>query len=403
MHQIKGTTKVPFCRGGICHPEVCKGEYNMFISKNIIEYIKSQKWGEGNNTNRGLMGLTINQKGVNETLKEKTNDIGRDNISIFYNNGKLFRVFNLNQSKISNENIKKYCTFEAIIKIINADNNGIKLAIQKAEIIENHIKNKSNYSTIKKEILEFVRLLIIRGGNIYWLEGLAESAKSDQDIIREFNKWKNDNTYLQAIQTWATIFDYLIKYYNMKITTKDFNDFTDIDEFIDLIKQTNSSSKIEEKILNRKKEGFAVLNLLNEKNILNLPDIPLDILNYIDNLYNNVLNEKLKNNVLHGRSVLEKEAIITCPCIIAKTEYDVYPEMDLEGKILVTTMTTPYIIPYAMKAQGIVTDNGGTLCHAAIIARENNIPCIVGTGIATEVLKTGDVIEMDLKEGTIKF
>ncbi len=66
-------------------------------------------------------------------------------------------------------------------------------------------------------------------------------------------------------------------------------------------------------------------------------------------------------------------------------------------------MATPYIIPYAIKAQGIVTDNGGVLCHAAIVARENNIPCIVGTGIATEVLKTGDIIEMDMKDGIIEI
>jgi phosphohistidine swiveling domain-containing protein len=375
----------------------------MNISKDIIEYIKLQKWGEGNNTNRGLMGLTINQKGVNEILKGKTNDVGRDNISIFYNNGKLFRVFNLNQFKISNENIKKYCRYESIMKIIKADNNGIKRAIQKAGVIKNYINNKSSYLLIKKEILEFVRFLIIRGGNIYWLEGLAEALKCYNNIIKEFNIWKNDNTYLQATQAWVAIFDYLISYYNLKITPKDFNDFTDIDEFIALIDGKTTDIEIEEKILKRKKEGFAVLNLLDEKYIINLSDTPLEIKNHIENLHRNILNERLDGNIIRGRSVLEKELKIACPCIIAKTEYDVYPEMDLEGKILITTMTTPYIIPYAMKAQGIVTDNGGTLCHAAIIARENNIPCIVGTGIATEVLKTGDIIEMDLKEGTIKF
>ena len=43
---------------------------------------------------------------------------------------------------------------------------------------------------------------------------------------------------------------------------------------------------------------------------------------------------------------------------------------------------------------GIVTDHGGLSCHAAIIAREYGIPCIVGTGNATEKIKDGDIIEM---------
>jgi phosphohistidine swiveling domain-containing protein len=47
---------------------------------------------------------------------------------------------------------------------------------------------------------------------------------------------------------------------------------------------------------------------------------------------------------------------------------------------------------------GIVTDHGGMACHAAIIARECNIPCIVGTGNATKAIKTGDEIEINTME-----
>jgi phosphohistidine swiveling domain-containing protein len=44
---------------------------------------------------------------------------------------------------------------------------------------------------------------------------------------------------------------------------------------------------------------------------------------------------------------------------------------------------------------GIITDHGGIACHAAIVARERNIPCIVGTGNATKVLSDGDFIVMN--------
>lgn len=74
-----------------------------------------------------------------------------------------------------------------------------------------------------------------------------------------------------------------------------------------------------------------------------------------------------------------------------------------EKFILVTGMTNPNVIPLIKKAKGIVTDEGGMTCHAAIISREFNIPCIVGTRIATSVLKDGDLIEVDANNGVIKI
>jgi len=47
------------------------------------------------------------------------------------------------------------------------------------------------------------------------------------------------------------------------------------------------------------------------------------------------------------------------------------------------------------KAAAIVTNIGGLTCHAAIISREFGIPCVVGTKIATQVLKDGDLVEVD--------
>ncbi|MBL7159027.1 hypothetical protein ISS85_00920 [Candidatus Microgenomates bacterium] len=73
-----------------------------------------------------------------------------------------------------------------------------------------------------------------------------------------------------------------------------------------------------------------------------------------------------------------------------------------QGEILVTTMTTPDFVPAMQKAAAIVTDEGGILCHAAIISRELNKPCVIGTEIATKVLKTGDVAEVDAEQGIIR-
>ncbi len=73
-----------------------------------------------------------------------------------------------------------------------------------------------------------------------------------------------------------------------------------------------------------------------------------------------------------------------------------------KGDIIVTGMTRPDFTVLIDKAAAIVTDAGGILSHAAIIAREMKKPCIVGTEIATTVLKDGDLIEVDAEKGIVR-
>ena len=70
-----------------------------------------------------------------------------------------------------------------------------------------------------------------------------------------------------------------------------------------------------------------------------------------------------------------------------------------EGEILVTSMTDPAWEPIMKRASAIVTDRGGRTCHSAIISRELGIPCIVGTGNATEVVRSGTDITVSCAEG----
>ncbi|MBD3378977.1 MAG: phosphoenolpyruvate synthase [Candidatus Omnitrophica bacterium] len=70
-----------------------------------------------------------------------------------------------------------------------------------------------------------------------------------------------------------------------------------------------------------------------------------------------------------------------------------------EGSILVTGMTDPDWVPIMKQAAGIVTDQGGRTSHAAIVSRELGIPAVVGTGEATETLKSGKKITISCAEG----
>jgi phosphoenolpyruvate synthase/pyruvate phosphate dikinase len=73
-----------------------------------------------------------------------------------------------------------------------------------------------------------------------------------------------------------------------------------------------------------------------------------------------------------------------------------------KGEILITSMTSPDFVTAMKKAAAIVTNEGGVLCHAAVVSREFDIPCIVGTKLATRVFKTGDMIEVDGELGVVR-
>jgi len=84
----------------------------------------------------------------------------------------------------------------------------------------------------------------------------------------------------------------------------------------------------------------------------------------------------------------------------------VFSQRDLSkvklGDIIVSPMTTADMMPAIRKAAAIVTDEGGLLCHAAIVSRELNKPCLLATKAATKILKDNDLVEVDVYKKIVK-
>ncbi|EHR50962.1 phosphoenolpyruvate synthase [Saccharomonospora marina XMU15] len=72
-----------------------------------------------------------------------------------------------------------------------------------------------------------------------------------------------------------------------------------------------------------------------------------------------------------------------------------------DGEILVAEMTNPDWVPTVRRAGALVTDQGGMTCHAAIVARELGVPCVVGTHSATRDLTDGQLVTVDGAAGTV--
>lgn len=109
--------------------------------------------------------------------------------------------------------------------------------------------------------------------------------------------------------------------------------------------------------------------------------------------------QQLKNFDVKGTIAFKGKASGVARIVLVITELN----RVRHGDILVTHMTSPNFLPAMQRAAAFITDEGGITCHAAIIAREMKKPCIIGTKIATQVLKDGDMVEVDAEKGVVKI
>lgn len=112
-----------------------------------------------------------------------------------------------------------------------------------------------------------------------------------------------------------------------------------------------------------------------------------------------IIDDEAKKDNLKGE--------VACSLSVSGRVCKVFSEKDFkkfkEGDLLVTPMTVPKFIEVIKKSKGIITDEGGITCHASIVAREMQIPCVVGCKNATKVLNDGDFVQIDGSTGVIKI
>jgi len=102
----------------------------------------------------------------------------------------------------------------------------------------------------------------------------------------------------------------------------------------------------------------------------------------------------------------EVSGICACPGQVSGKAYVISKRHPVEkapyGQILIASTANPELALYFQRAIGIVTDHGGKTSHATNIAREYGIPCIVGTGNATQSVPHGSTVELHSDANTEK-
>lgn len=119
--------------------------------------------------------------------------------------------------------------------------------------------------------------------------------------------------------------------------------------------------------------------------------------------WKNYSEEKVDDNVREIRGIVASSGREKIVSGRVKIVLDPNKTQDFkEGSILVTPMTSPEFVFLMKRSKAIITDAGGLTSHASIVSRELKVSCIVGTKIATQVLRDGDLIEIDAYKGIIR-
>jgi phosphoenolpyruvate synthase/pyruvate phosphate dikinase len=175
--------------------------------------------------------------------------------------------------------------------------------------------------------------------------------------------------------------------------------FATVNEIVELIEDPQDNLRDFSDLIDRP-IVFATLN--NSLSIYTGQDA-LEIKNYIKNQIPSDFSLE-KENCIKGTPVY-KGKVIQKVIKILEADYANVGKIigNRKNYVLVTPMTRPEIVSIIKDAAAIITDEGGITCHAAIVARELEKPCIVGTKVATQVLKDGDLIEADAFQGIVRL
>lgn len=202
-------------------------------------------------------------------------------------------------------------------------------------------------------------------------------AESRRTITQDYTE-KVDTVYIEAFQRLAPQF-------------ADLAYVVFPDEAISLIVGEHDSKMIA--LINRRLSGYAYLN----GEMYEQPEIQVALQQAGLRLDNEQINST--NNTLTGTSA--------SPGFVTGRVRKILLKEDLStmqvGEVLVSEMTTPDFVSAMKMAAAIVTDEGGMMSHAAIIARELHKPTVIGTKHATQLLNTGDEVEVDAINGIVRF
>src|SRR3989339_1343438 len=285
--------------------------------------------------------------------------------------------------------------------------------------IQNHIKKYSwlkgslfyNFLTFtKKDYLDRLRLMIQKDSEkeISRINSIRKQKQKDYEaIIRRHHFNSETLSLIEAVRSFiflrthtTEVSDYLF-FIGRSILFKEISNRLDLNlnditmlSSIEIVKNLKCRDDSVNEIIEKREKGFIIIwingkveTLFGDESLLLIRKIKRILTKDTDKLYNKIIGRSASRGKVRGIAK------------VLNTYKDVFKLN--KGEILIASMTTPDYIMAMEKASAFVTDEGGITCHAAILAREFGVPCIVGTKVATQIIKDGDNIEVDADNAVV--
>lgn len=301
-----------------------------------------------------------------------------------------FESFDLRKNRLIYEEIVKGKSSKELAEEFQYVFTGLTTTLNIDETEKRLIREFKFSKTKAQEELNKIHNILSYGSFNRWYKELSARQKEIVDFLQDIIKYRDlrKDVHIKGITIFYRIA--LLKIFNKLEIPEELIQYVSYSE---LLKPISYFEKNREQILSRKK-GYALFISDNGETKGECVDFnkgkkKLD--NYIDKEF----NDGIISGLCASKGLIKGNVrVITSIQSQAKTFK--------EGEILVTGMTRPEYMALAKKSSAIITDEGGVTCHAAIISRELNKPCIVGTNNATRILKTGDYVEVDGNMGIVK-
>ena len=272
------------------------------------------------------------------------------------------------------------------------------------KMLDKGLKATKNILDLPEELLkkdiddtEAVKELIILKSKIYSYGGFLdfttyidqmdlELDKQSTIKLAEFHDYRK-KAFINYFKFIKKLCDKIAKKKRLNPATMDYLIFSEI---IDFLKGNLTKEQVDE-FQKKRKEKYIVIWDKGKRTII-MDNFEEELKKIEKNIEKEIITE------IRGKAI-NKGCIKGKVKIIKQT--DSLKDIPA-GKIIVTQMTNPEMTPILKKCKAIVTDEGGLLCHAAYIAREFGIIAIIGTKIATKILKDGDLIEVNANKGIVR-
>jgi phosphoenolpyruvate synthase/pyruvate phosphate dikinase len=321
----------------------------------------------------------------------------RDFVALYKN--RVVQVYTLNNREIKEdkEGFKFFSKIKNVLKYEKEVKNAIKSIRTAVKYYKNlNVKSLSNQK-LEKQFLGMLALLS-RHSNVYFqtepirLISIDANEKKFKNTIKKLGKLR----FILA-KEWESFYHIIYGILMGEISRRTKISFTDF-FFLNYSEMKNlfRGERPKSQLMRKRMRGYAYIIGKGKGKIITGVDFK--------KIFKKITKIKTGQGIIKGKIVMKgfargKVRLILHNKLNIKKDVAKFKK----GEILVTEMTRPDTILACRKASAIVTDEGGITSHAAIISRELKLPCIVATKIATQILKNGDLIEIDANKGIVKI